>query len=242
MMKRLLVSGIVAMFLLCPAIALAQSSYTSLFIYGWSKDSQYWAFVEEGDYSGGAMVGKTAKIYVINAAKNDFHKTWKKEVSEKTGVQDEDKIESGIRAFQRDVRRKLKARGIEKTMGREVYKKRTAQWTESDTKLRQFGSKRVSFTSGGISYEIKLSDEVFPNKDNPWATKSKFSIAMRRKGGPRKVLQADKKPWRNFIEYRIVYVSVSPCGTHAAVLVEAIQNAFENAKISHYKAVCGKLP
>jgi len=242
MMKRLLVFGIVVIFFLNPAITTAQSSYTSLSIYGWSEDGKYWAFGEEGDYSGGAMVGKTAKIYVVSAAKNDFHKTWEKEISEKTGVQDEDEIDSGIQAFKRDVRRKLKALGIAKTMGREVYKKRTAQWIENDTKLRQFGSKRVSFTSGGKNYEIKLSDEVFLSEDNPWATKSKFSVAVRRKGGSWKILQADKKPWRNFIKYRIVYVSVSPRDTRVAIVVEAIQNAFENAKIPHYKAIVGKLP
>ncbi len=245
MLKRsliLIVLGI-GMTLLSGGIAhAAGGSYTSLSVFGWSKDGKYWAFGEQGDYSGGAMVGQTAKIYVVDVAKNDFRNKYEKEVSERTGVQNEDEIEGGIEAFTRQSRGKMKALGIDRIMGQEVYKKRTATLVEGDTKIRQFGGKSVSFNSGGKSFQLKLRDEVFTDEENPWASKSKFTLSIRRKGGSWKVLQADSKPWRNFVAYRIIYVSVSPDTKHIAVVIEAIQNAFENAKIPHYKAVAGALP
>ncbi len=216
-----------------------ESSYLTVF--GWSKDGKHWAFGEQGDYSGGAVYGETVRAYVIEAAKNKFKKKFEKQITEAT-VEDESLIESQLKTYSQNVKAKLKAMGITGIMGKEVYKKPAMKWTVGDIEYKQFGSKDVTFGAGGKQYELRLKDEIIRDEEDPWSTQSKFALSIRQKGGAWTAMQEDKNPWRHFIAYNIVYVAVSPDGKHVAVLIEAIQVAFENAKIPHYKAVTGKLP
>ncbi|MDP8254770.1 MAG: hypothetical protein P9M14_03390 [Candidatus Alcyoniella australis] len=225
------------------AVAAAQPMPTgnTLVIYGWSDDDKLWAFGERGDYSGGALAGESIHVYVIDALKNDFVKKLEGEFTERD-YPDMERAANDAARFDQRTHTQLGALGIRGRKGNEVYRQPIAVWLGYDSVIKQFGENLVRFSLGDQHYEIKLEQSVEQNAENPWDAKSKFSLSIRRNSGPWQVLQADRSAWRKFIQYKIVYVSISPGGDKIAVVIEAVQLGFEAAKIPRYKGITGALP
>ncbi|HPQ69472.1 MAG TPA: DUF2259 domain-containing protein [bacterium] len=212
-----------------------------LIVWGWSDNGAYWAFAEQGDYSGGGLAGEEVHAFVIDAAKNDFHLKQEGRFTEDRGYEEEAQIKKAVTAFKKEMKKKLRALGVRGKMGREVYKKKTADWVDHDMVIRQYGQRKFSFKHQGNSYDVALT--VKKEGDDPaMTTKSGFTVRIRKAGAPWKTLQADKTLWRTFREYRLVYASVAPTGDKIALVVEAVQTGFEGAQIVHYKGVTGALP
>lgn len=211
-------------------------------ILGWSDNEKYWAFGESGDYSGGAMGGKTVRYFVIDADKNSFAKKWEKRITEDQGYETEEAVAREEKKFRAAVQTEIKKLLPNSQTGIEAYKKPVAVWVEHDSEIKQFGEKEISFKLDDSQYEIKLEETVHSKKDDPWATKSGFKISIRKNAGPWKILQADKTPWRSSLSHRIVYVSIAPSKKKIAILVEAIEASFESAKTPYYKGITGALP
>lgn len=212
-----------------------------LTVWGWSDNGTYWAFAEEGDFSGGGLGGEEVHAFVIDAATNTFHLQKKGRFTEDRGYEDEAKIARAVRDFKKEMKKKLRALGLRGKKGREVYKKKTADWVDHDINIRQYGERKFSFTHDGKSYEVSLTVKK-KSAESIYLTKSGFTVRIRRAGSPWKILQADKKLWRTYIDYRFVYASISPPGDKIALVVEAVQSGFEASKIVYYKGITGALP
>lgn len=223
-----------------PVYAITTPTTFKLKIYGWSNDEAYWAFGESGDYSGGAVGWTTLRDYVIDTSKNAFFKTFEKAITEEE-FPEEGAAKKAAQKWESATSAKIKALGFDGKLGEEVYKKPVAVWGEYDSIVTQFGEKSASFLLGKDRYEIRLEDKVINNEDPTISPKSMFTLSLRKNGGDWKILQQDKTPFRNFMQYRIIYASVSPSRSKIAVLVEAIFNGYENSKLISYKGVTGAL-
>jgi len=236
----LILSVFILLILATAALAGLTATGTKLVIFGWSGDGKYWAFGEEETFSAG-MAGEAVRYYVIDAAKNDFHKKFEKECSEQTGHDTESAMRACINAFAKQAKKKIRALGIRKKHGTEVFRAKTAQWVNHDIAIKQHGKKYAKFKHGGKVYTLKLETDI-DDEGMGWATKSKFTLKIRCGSGPWHTLQADKTKWRHFYQYGIVYASVSPDGKYIAVVIEGITAGFEAVKIPHYRGVTGELP
>ncbi len=212
-----------------------------LIVWGWSDDGVYWAFAEQGDYSGGALAGEEVHAFVIDAAKNDFHLKQDGRFTEDRGYEDEAQIKKAVAAFKKEFKKKLHALGVRGKMGREVYKKKTADWVDHDMVIRQYGERKFSFKHQGNSYDVALTVKK-EGDDAAMSTKSGFTVRIRQAGAAWKTLQADKTPWRTFREHRFVHPSGAPARHTTPLVARAVQTGFEGAQIVHYKGVTGALP
>lgn len=208
-------------------------------VLGWSEDSTLWGFYEKGDYGCGMTYQPGIGFYVIDSVKNAFSYKFSKKVAEQEG---ESKAAQTIKEWESQNRNKADTMGLKGNKGTVVYVKPKMVWMDFDSRFRQFGEKKLSFNHSTYRYDIKLKDEFVEDGNSLSGKKSMFTLAIRKNDDAWKTLQADEKPWRSFIAYRILYVSISPDSKKIAVLIEAVDNALEGQKQSAFKGITGPLP
>jgi predicted secreted protein len=208
-------------------------------VLGWSNDSSLWGFYEKGDYGCGMIYQPGIGYFVIDSVKNDFAYKFSKNVGEQ---HDESISKRTVERWERQSRKRVKVMGLSNNMGVVAYKKRKMVWIDVDSRFKQFGNKEISFDHLNHRYDVKLEDAYIDVQNTMSGKKSMFTLSIRKEGGPWKSLQADKKPWRTYIAYRILYVSVSPDSKKIAVLIEAVEHSLEGTKQSTFKGVTGLLP
>lgn len=229
-------------FVLIPPCVTAKDIPTdsNLSIIGWSRNERYWAFSESGEYSGGALGGITRRFFVVNSDKNIFYKTFEKRITEDEGYDTDLKVQQEDALYSKGIMDIINRLGSPYKLGTEVYKKPLAIWVDVDSNVKQFGEKEVRFKEKGCEHIIKL-DETTDNAEDKYDVKSKFSVSMKSCRINQRTLQSDKSLSRDFLQYRIVYIALSPSGTKIVVVVEAIGLGFEGARIPYYKAITGSM-
>lgn len=209
-------------------------------VFGWTNDSKLWSFSEEGDYGCGMVYSPMVGFYVIDAAKNNFsYKFNKSKVSEED---DNTKADNQIRAWKTQNLKMIQNMGFSGNMGLVLYSKQKGSWQDTDSTMKQYGEKSVTFKLGQDEYTVKLEDHHKDSASSFWGKKSKFTISIRKNNEPWQTLQEDDNYNRDFLLYKIIYISLSPDKKKIALLVEAIEHGLEGTKNSHFKGVTGYLP
>jgi hypothetical protein len=209
-------------------------------VLGWSGDGRLWGFQEKGEYGGGMTFSPGGGVYVIDAAKNSFVFRHFRDV----GESDDQGVEWARHTaseWEREDREGAREWGLEGGLGTLVYQKPKMVWVDYDSQFKQFGERLVTFAHGGARYELRLTPSFVSAPNTMAGTRSKFSLALRKDEGEWRVLQEDKRHWRPYLAYGIVYVSISPDAKAIAVLIEAIENGVEGQKQAFYKGVAGPL-
>ena len=241
-LRTLLIQSIIVLvcFAFCSAaIAKEMKTPFEYEVLGWSEDSTLWGFYEKGDYGCGMTYQPGIGFYVIDSVKNAFSYKFSKKVAEQEG---ESKGVQTIKEWETQSLNKARAMGLKGNKGTVVYEKPKMVWMDFDSRFRQFGEKKLLFNHLKSRYDIKLKDEFVEDRNSLSGKKSMFSLTIRKNNGTWKTLQTDQKPWRPFVAYRILYVSISPDSKKIAVLIEAVDNALEGQKQSAFKGITGLIP
>lgn len=211
-------------------------------VYGWTADSRSWSFGEKGDYGCGMVYLPGIAFYVIDATENKFRYKFFKTTDY---LEDDDvkRADMQVEKWQKDNLKSLAEKGFSNITGTIVYQRPKGTWLDHDGVMVLNGEKAVSFRHKDVRYDVKLDDRYINKPDIGLGhKKSKFTIGIKRDGGPVKVLQSDKSYWRNVVDYGIVYISISPDDKKIAILVEAVEHGLELAKESRFLGITGALP
>lgn len=207
-------------------------------VYGWTNDSQFWSYSEKGDYGCGMVYSPGIGFYVIDAIQNKFHYKFFK-TTKYLDDDDVNRANKQVDGWQKDNLSYLKKKGLSNITGTVVYHKPKGTWLDYDSVMSLNGEKTASFKYNNDQFTVTLDDEYIEDETIARGKKSKFKIEIKKNGGPVKILQSDKSFWRNFVDYGIVYISISPDNKKIAILVEAVAVGLEGTKESRFLGTTG---
>jgi len=220
-----------------------KSEIQSFDIYGWSKDSHYWAYSTAGDYGQGAMYFFQHQYYIYdinNIAKPVVISFSLKEDDEGYELLTEDDINNKKLKFTVTSNDEMVHRNIGNSFGIEVFKskhifnlKKDVYWPELTP------NKQIEFEIDGKRYFVNLILEKEENQDvNDFNTNT---IILRSSKGNMHNKVVLKKLKKKYFNASIVYASISPDHKYIAILIAGASSGYEGHVTYEYSCVFERL-
>lgn len=228
----------------------AHGEITTLEVLGWSRDSQYFAFGQWGPGPREADCNEPhGSLFIVDAAKNDFAKTFRHTSSGPCPTTAEHKPDLGWSKVRSRAEASLKQFGFGKKEPHTLLFDFPKVKYEMG-KIVATNRKQAEFTFQGKPYGFQIRQE---NKNGDECSAAKFEIFLMGPDGNKRSLQKDNRFFRKCgypgspiyagdycRTYNLVQGYVSPDGRYVSVIIEAIGICFEDESV-RYLVVTGLL-